>query len=106
MICVAVPPTPCASCALRFFYGVTLGRSEVLAGIVSAREPQKLPVVLSADEIDRRGANRAAHQPDAAHGQHQLLDALPQRLSEPRLRRHASASCSRPRLLLALGHPP
>ena len=40
-----------ASCALRFFYGVTLGRSEVLAGIVSAREPQKLPVVLSADEI-------------------------------------------------------
>jgi integrase/recombinase XerD len=40
-----------ASCALRFFYGVTLGRSEVLASIVSAREPQKLPVVLSADEI-------------------------------------------------------
>jgi integrase/recombinase XerD len=40
-----------ASCALRFFYGVTLGRSEVLAGIVSAREPQTLPVVLSADEI-------------------------------------------------------
>ncbi|HEX3220090.1 MAG TPA: site-specific integrase [Candidatus Limnocylindria bacterium] len=40
-----------ASCALRFFYGVTLGRSEVLAGIVGAREPQKLPVVLSADEI-------------------------------------------------------
>ena len=40
-----------ASCALRFFYGVTLGRSEVLAGIVSAREPRKLPVVLSADEI-------------------------------------------------------
>lgn len=40
-----------ASCALRFFYGVTLGRSEVLAGIVSAREPQKLPVVLSPDEI-------------------------------------------------------
>jgi site-specific recombinase XerD len=40
-----------ASCALRFFYGVTLGRSEVLAGIVSAREPQKLPVVLSADQI-------------------------------------------------------
>jgi site-specific recombinase XerD len=30
---------------------VTLGRSEALAGIVSAREPQKLPVVLSADEI-------------------------------------------------------
>src|SRR5512145_2384401 len=40
-----------ASCALRFFYGVTLGRSEVLTGIVSARELQTLPVVLSADEI-------------------------------------------------------
>jgi len=40
-----------ASCALRFFYGVTLGRREVLAGIVSAREPQKLPVVLSSDQI-------------------------------------------------------
>ena len=40
-----------AVCALRFFYGVTLGRSEALAGIVAAREPQKLPVVLSADEI-------------------------------------------------------
>jgi site-specific recombinase XerD len=38
-------------CALRFFYAVTLGRSEALERIVAAREPQKLPVVLSADEI-------------------------------------------------------
>jgi site-specific recombinase XerD len=29
-----------ASCALRFFYGVTLGRSEVLASIVSSRTPE------------------------------------------------------------------
>ena len=48
-----------ASCALRFFYGVTLGRSEALAGIVSAREPQKLPVVLS-DDTDIPGAKVSA----------------------------------------------
>ena len=38
-------------CAFRFFYGVTLGRTDALERIVAAREPQKLPVVLSADEI-------------------------------------------------------
>ena len=40
-------------CALRFFYGVTLGWTHTLERIVAAREPQKLPVVLSADEIVR-----------------------------------------------------
>jgi len=40
-------------CALRFFYGVTLGRDTVPERIVHAREPQKLPVVLSADEVVR-----------------------------------------------------
>jgi len=39
------------SCALRFFYGVTLDQPDIVPKIVSAREPQKLPVVLSADEI-------------------------------------------------------
>ena len=38
-------------CALRFFYGVTLGRTDALERIVAAREPQKLPVVLSFDDI-------------------------------------------------------
>jgi site-specific recombinase XerD len=41
------------SCALRFFFGVTLGRKDAAVRIVSAKEPQKLPVVLSADEIAR-----------------------------------------------------
>jgi site-specific recombinase XerD len=41
------------ACSLRFFYGVTLGQSEAFERIVTAREPQKLPVVLSADEIVR-----------------------------------------------------
>jgi len=39
--------------ALRFFYGVTLGRAEVPERIAYAREPRKLPVVLSADEVVR-----------------------------------------------------
>jgi len=37
-------------CALRF-YGVTLGQAELPERIAHAREPQKLPVVLSADEV-------------------------------------------------------
>jgi len=40
-------------CALRFFYGVTLGFGEVPERIPYAREPRKLPIVLSADEIVR-----------------------------------------------------
>jgi integrase/recombinase XerD len=38
-------------CALRFFYGVTLGHSAIPERIAYAREPRKLPVVLSADEV-------------------------------------------------------
>jgi integrase/recombinase XerD len=38
-------------CALRFFYGVTLGHDVVPERIPYAREPRKLPVVLSADEV-------------------------------------------------------
>jgi integrase/recombinase XerD len=40
-------------CALRFFYEVTLGRDDVPASIVPARQPHTLPVVLSADEVAR-----------------------------------------------------
>ena len=39
--------------ALRFFYGVTLGQAEVPERIAYAREPRRLPVVLSADEVVR-----------------------------------------------------
>ena len=42
-----------ASCALRFFYGVTLGQATVPERIAYARQPSKLPVVLSADEVVR-----------------------------------------------------
>jgi site-specific recombinase XerD len=40
-------------CALRFFYGVTLGQDTVPERITYARQPSKLPVVLSADEVVR-----------------------------------------------------
>jgi integrase/recombinase XerD len=40
-------------CALRFFYGTTLGRADLPERIVYAREPRKLPVVLGAAEVVR-----------------------------------------------------
>src|SRR3954470_2849102 len=40
-------------CALRFFFGVTLGRQDAIAHIARAKEPKKLPVVLSGEEIAR-----------------------------------------------------
>ena len=41
------------TCALRFFYGVTLGQTDTVAHIMSSREPPKLPPVLTAEEITR-----------------------------------------------------
>ncbi len=38
-------------CALRFFYGVTLGDEAIPERIAYAREPRKLPAVLSAGEV-------------------------------------------------------
>jgi integrase/recombinase XerD len=40
-------------CALRFFYGVTLRQDTIPERIPYAREPRKLPVVLSTDEVVR-----------------------------------------------------
>ncbi|MGO9740158.1 MAG: tyrosine-type recombinase/integrase [Roseiarcus sp.] len=42
-----------AVCALRFFYGVTLEQATIPERILYAREPRKLPTVLSADEVVR-----------------------------------------------------
>jgi integrase/recombinase XerD len=41
------------ACALRFFYGITLGQKEAVERIVAGREPEKLPPVLSGEEIMR-----------------------------------------------------
>ena len=39
--------------ALRFLYNVTLGRDEVLEHVACPKQPKKLPVVLSPDEMAR-----------------------------------------------------
>ena len=39
--------------ALRFFFGVTLDHAEVMARMCAVREPRKLPVVLSREEVAR-----------------------------------------------------
>jgi integrase/recombinase XerD len=42
-----------AVCALRFFFGVTMGRSDLPARIAYARQSRPLPVILSAEEVAR-----------------------------------------------------
>lgn len=42
-----------ARCALQFFYRVTLGRDERFDSLPCARQPRRLPTVLSGDELQR-----------------------------------------------------
>src|SRR4051812_34967340 len=42
-----------AVCALRFFYGVTLGCPAMFARIPYARKPRQLPIILRAEEVVR-----------------------------------------------------
>jgi integrase/recombinase XerD len=39
--------------ALRFFFGVTLARGDAEVGLTTVREPRRLPVVLSPEEVTR-----------------------------------------------------
>ena len=39
--------------ALRFFFGVTFGRNDSAGAMTTVREPRKLPVLLSPDEVAR-----------------------------------------------------
>ena len=48
-----VPTVNVSATALRFFFKVTLKRSDLADELVSAREPRRLPVVLSPDEVGR-----------------------------------------------------
>jgi integrase/recombinase XerD len=41
------------ACALRFFYGITLGQKEAFARIVTGKDPEKLPPVLDYEEVAR-----------------------------------------------------
>src|SRR5271156_4630468 len=48
-----VPTVNISAPALRFFFKVTLKRADLAAELVSAREPRRLPVVLSPEEVGR-----------------------------------------------------
>ena len=48
-----VPTVNANASALRFFSKVTLKRSDLAEEVVSAREPRRLPVVLSPEEVGR-----------------------------------------------------
>ena len=50
---VAAPSLNATVTALRFFFAVTLGRSELTERMPFVREPRKLPVVLSPEEVAR-----------------------------------------------------
>lgn len=50
---LGVPSRNTAMTALRFFFGATLHRPEVTDRVVFAREPRRLPVVLSQEEVAR-----------------------------------------------------
>ena len=39
--------------AVRFFFGVTLGRGDAQVGMTTVREPRRLPVILSPEEVRR-----------------------------------------------------
>jgi len=43
---------------LNFLFEVTLGRPEAMAKMQSVRVPQKLPVILSKDEVTRLGSSQ------------------------------------------------
>jgi site-specific recombinase XerD len=50
---IAAPSLNATVTALRFFFAVTLGRSEFTERMPFVREPRKLPVVLSPEEVAR-----------------------------------------------------
>ena len=50
---LGVPSVNAAMTALRFFFQVTLRRSDVTEDAVFIREPRRLPVVLSPEEVAR-----------------------------------------------------
>src|SRR5262245_54371389 len=48
-----VPTVNVSATALRFFFKVTLKRRDLADALVSVREPRRLPVVLSREEVGR-----------------------------------------------------
>src|SRR6476661_5496727 len=68
-----VPTLNAGASALRFFFRVTLKRRDLADAVVSVREPRRLPVVLSPEEVSRLLASTTKHQaqggpePDLCH---------------------------------------
>ena len=68
-----VPTVNVSTTALRFFFKVTLKRRDLADAVVSVREPRRLPVVLSPEEVSRLLASTTKHQaqggpePDLCH---------------------------------------
>src|SRR5690348_17072040 len=48
-----LPTVNVSATALRFFFKVTLKRRDLADAVVSVREPRRLPVVLSPEEVGR-----------------------------------------------------
>ena len=48
-----MPTVNIGATALRFFFRVTLKRRDLADAVVSVREPRRLPVVLSPEEVGR-----------------------------------------------------
>ena len=48
-----IPTVNAGASALRFFFKVTLKRRDLADAVVSVREPRRLPVVLSPEEVGR-----------------------------------------------------
>jgi site-specific recombinase XerD len=48
-----IPTVNVGASALRFFFKVTLKRRDLADAVVSVREPRRLPVVLSPEEVAR-----------------------------------------------------
>jgi hypothetical protein len=61
-----VPTVNIGATALRFFFRVTLKRRDLADAVVSVREPRRLPVVLSPEEVGRLLASTTNIQHRAA----------------------------------------
>ncbi len=67
-----VPTVNVSATALRFFFKVTLKRRDLADAVVSVREPRRLPVVLSPEEVGRLLASttnikQGGPEPDLCH---------------------------------------
>ena len=81
--------------ALHFFYGITLGQKEAFERTVNGREPEKLPPVLSPEDISRFleaiAGLRDLVQQRGAHANREIVDAWDLRCVERAERAHDCA---------------